>query len=171
MKEVIINKDNLKEEDINRLVKRAKILIENSNNEILLASSYHNYQFPGGHLEDNETFEEGLYREVLEETGIDIKDTSPSLIMTIEYLVKDYPIEDINTKYIANYYSIKSDAKPKLSLLSLTREEEMGNFKLEYINKKEIVQVLEESLNTCTHKKVVLDTLNVVKEYLKNENK
>ena len=44
--------------------------IINSNNEILLGYSYHDYQFPGGHVEDGESLIEAMNRELLEETGI-----------------------------------------------------------------------------------------------------
>lgn len=43
MKKIIINKSNLKESNITEIVKRVKMLIINSNNEILLGYSYHDY--------------------------------------------------------------------------------------------------------------------------------
>ena len=169
MKEVIYNENNIKEEKINRIIRRAKVLIENENEEILLANSFNNYQFPGGHVEDDETFAEGLIREVYEETGIKLNMKLPVPFMTIIYVTKNYPTEGINTKYVGNYYSIKTNELPNISNINLTHEEEMGNFKLEYINKKEIINKLESSLETCTHKNTVLDTINVIKEYLENE--
>ena len=54
MKEIVTNKYNLTEEDMTEVVKRVKILLVNSNDEILLGYSHHNYQFPGGHVEENE---------------------------------------------------------------------------------------------------------------------
>ena len=72
MKTIIHNKDNLKQEDINLKIYRSRAVIINSNNEILLGYLGGTYQFPGGHLEGNETIEECLVREVKEETGIDI---------------------------------------------------------------------------------------------------
>ena len=52
MKEIITNKYNLKEEDLTEIVKRVKVLLINSNSEILLGYSHNEYQFPGGHVED-----------------------------------------------------------------------------------------------------------------------
>ena len=74
MKEILYNYDNLKLEDIDEVVTRTKGLIINSNNEITLGYSHKTYQFPGGHLEDGESLEECLLREIEEETGIEIKD-------------------------------------------------------------------------------------------------
>ena len=73
MKETIYNYDYLKDEDITEVVIRTKVLIINNKN-IILGNENDIYQFPGGHLEKNETFEECLKREVLEETGIEIDD-------------------------------------------------------------------------------------------------
>ena len=55
MKQIITNKYNLTDSDMTEIVKRVKILIINSKNEILLAYSHNDYQFPGGHVEENET--------------------------------------------------------------------------------------------------------------------
>ena len=42
----------------------------NSKDEILMGYCHNTYQFPGGHLDENETLEECLIREVKEEMGI-----------------------------------------------------------------------------------------------------
>ena len=170
MKEVIYNENNIKEEKINRTIRRAKALIENDNNEFLLANSFKNYQLPGGHVEDGETYADGLIRELYEETGIELVDKLPIPFISIIYITKDYPTMGINTKYIGNYYYIKTNNSPNFNRLELTNEEKMGNFKLEYINKNVVLNILQQSLQTCTHKNTVLDTITVIKEYLENES-
>lgn len=72
MEKIIINENDLKEEDITEIVQRVKILLINSENEILLGYSHNEYQFPGGHVEENEKFIETIKREILEETGIQL---------------------------------------------------------------------------------------------------
>ena len=59
MKEIIYNYDYLKDEDITEVVIRTKALMINNKN-IILGKENNIYQFPGGHLEENETFEEVL---------------------------------------------------------------------------------------------------------------
>ena len=71
MEVIINNKDNLKDDQINEVVKRVKVLLVNSSNEMLLGYSHNTYQFIGGHVEDEE-FEDAIVREVKEETGIGI---------------------------------------------------------------------------------------------------
>lgn len=167
MNEVIYNNNNLKEEEINKIVKRAKMLIGNSNDEILIAFCHNNYYLVGGHVEDNETFDECLIREIKEETGIDIPIEKREPFFVITYMNKDYPSIGINTKSIANYYYIKCDIKPDLTKINLTDDEKDGNLELRYIHKDKILEELKQSLKNCTREGVVKDTINVVEEYIK----
>ena len=166
MKQIIINESNLKEEEINKTVLRAKLLIINSKDEILLGYGYNNYQILGGHLEENETFDECIVREIKEEAGITIKEEKRSPILTIIYMCKDYPNIGDNTKFLANYYIIKSDLKPNLEEVNLTENELEGLFELRYIHKDKIIEELNNSLKTCSNENVVKDTIEVIKEYL-----
>ena len=86
---------------------------------------------------------------------------------SIKYLCKDYPDVGDNTNYIANYYVVKCDEVPNLDNVELTEGEKEGGFSLKYIHKDEVMNVLEESLNICTKKNVVRDTIDAVSEYLR----
>lgn len=167
MKTILYNYDNLKEEEINRLTRRAKILIINSNDEILFAHSNNNYFFVGGRVEEDETFDDAIVREIKEETGIDLPLEKREPFFNITYMNKDYPDKGINTKSIANYYVIECSIKPDLSKVSLTEEEKIANFKLVYIHKNNVLEELNNCLEFCSNKNVVRDTIEVVKEYLK----
>lgn len=169
MREILYNEENVREEEINRLVRRAKVLIINSSDEILYAYSNNHYFFVGGRVEEGETFEEALVREVKEETGIDIPLEERKLICTITYMNKNYPEEGINTKSVANYYLIRSDVKPNLENANLTEEEKSWNFELRYVHKVKVLELLNESLKICDKKNTVKDTLEVTKEYLRKE--
>ena len=72
METIIINDNNLTDEDMEKKVIRVKGLIINSKGKILLAHNNNTYQFPGGHLEDDEDMDSCIIREVKEETGIDV---------------------------------------------------------------------------------------------------
>ena len=76
MKQLITNNYNLTDSDMTEVVKRVKVLLVNSNNDVLLGYSYNNYQFPGGHVEENETLVQAVNREILEETGIELNVTN-----------------------------------------------------------------------------------------------
>ena len=50
MKTIIYNDNNINEKEINRISRRAKAIIKNNKNEILLACVNNNYHLPGVHL-------------------------------------------------------------------------------------------------------------------------
>ena len=133
MKQIITNDYNLKEEDVTEIVKRVKLLIINSNNEILLGYSHNEYQCPGGHVEDNEDLISAINREVKEETGIELNiDALKPFACTTSYY-KDWPEVGNNRKIEIYYYEIKTDEKPNLSNTNYTENEKNGDFELRYI--------------------------------------
>ena len=133
MKKLVTNDYNLKEREITEVVKRVKVLLINSKEEILLGYCNNEYQCPGGHVEDNETYIETINREIKEETGIElnIKDIKP-FACTIGYY-KNWPSIGKNRKIEIYYYEIKTDEKPILENTKYTEEEKEGNFELRYI--------------------------------------
>jgi len=170
MKKIIYNNDKLDMKDINRVVKRAKLIIINDNNEILLAHSNNNYFLVGGHVEGNESDMSCLEREIKEEVGVDIKVPKLSPFLTIEYYNRNYPEENINTLSLINYYYFNKNIEPNLDNINLTEEEKNGGFKLEFINLDNVIDILTESLETASRKGVVLDTIEAIKEFKSIEN-
>lgn len=160
MQKIIINQNNLSETDITEIVKRVKILLINSNNEILLAYSHHNYQFPGGHVEDDESLLQTVKREILEETGIDLAtiDTEP-FACTMGYY-KDWPEKGKNRKTEIYYYEIKADEKPNLDNTSYSEHEKDGNFELRYIP----LDTVEDELRRNVE--IYFDAFGITKEML-----
>ena len=167
MKEIFNNHDNLKEEEINRIVKRAKIVLINENDEILICNSKNNYFLLGGHVEGNESDIVCLTRELEEEAGINLDITDMKFFIAIKYFNKDYPSSGINTASIANYYYLKTDIEPELAKINLTEEEKNGNFRIEKIHISKIIDVLINSLDKATKRIVVEDTIVVLKEFIK----
>ena len=143
MKNIIYNEYNLTYENINNVVKRAKVIFVNSKDEILFAYSRNNYYFVGGHVKENESDKECLLREIKEETGVLLDNIEMDLFFTIDYLCKDYPMENINSQYVTNYYVINMDLIPNKDNISLTEDEKFGNFELKWINKIEILNTLK----------------------------
>lgn len=167
MKEIIHNNDNLTDNDITELVIRTKALIINNGN-ILLGNSNNIYQFPGGHLEENETFSDCLKREVLEETGILIDDfeiTEP--FMKVIFLNKDWPKVGNNRKCEIYYYVIETTKNPNMSKVSYTENEKQGNFKIESIPLNESINLIEKNIpKNEKNNAIAPDMIMVIKEYL-----
>ena len=166
MKSIVHNSDNLNDLDVNRIVKRAKLIIENDNGEIILASSKHGMYLLGGHVDDNESDNDTLIRELNEEAGIVFNPNVDEPFLSIVYYNRDYPDVGINSKTIANYYYVKSNVIIDTDNSNLTEEEKKNDFKVLYIKKDNIIDALEESMKTSERKIVVRDTIIAVKEYL-----
>ena len=167
MKEIIYNYDYLNDEDITEIVIRTKALIINNEN-ILLGNENDIYQFPGGHLEDKETFEECLKREVLEETGIELFDSEIKRpFMKVTFMNKDWPEVGKNRKAEIYYYLIETDKKPDMSKVNYTEHEKKGNFKVEYVPLNESISIIEKNISKNERNKVIApDMIMAIKEYL-----
>lgn len=161
MEKIITNDCHLKEEDITEIVRRVKVLLVNSNNEILLGYSNNEYQCPGGHVEDGENLIDTINREVEEETGIklNIKEIEP-FACSIGYY-KDWPSMGKNRKIEIYYYEIKTDEKPNLSNTKYTLSEREGNFELKYISLNDVENVFIKNA------KIYEDKHGITKEMLK----
>ena len=153
MKQIITNKYNLTDSDMTEVVKRVKVLLVNSNNDVLLGYSHNDYQFPGGHVEDNETLIQVVNREVLEETGIELNVTNIEPFACAIGYYKDWPTEGKNRKIEIYYYEVKTDKEPNLENTEYTENEKDGNFELRYIPLSDVENVLRENAEEYGDKK------------------
>ena len=137
------------------VVKRVKVLLVNSNNDVLLGYSHNNYQFPGGHVEENETLVQAVNREILEETGIELNITNIEPFACAIGYYKDWPAEGKNRKIEIYYYEVKTDEKPNLENTEYTENEKDGNFELRYIPLLDVENVLKTNAEEYGDKKVI----------------
>ena len=172
MKEIIYNYDYLNDNDITEIVIRMKGLIINDNN-IFLGNENNIYQFPGGHLEDNETFKDCLKREILEETGIELEDNEIKRpFMKVTYMNKDWPKIGSNRKAEIYYYVIETNKKPNLNKVNYTEHEKLGNFRIETIPINGSISIIENNIpNNEKNKVIAPDMIMAIKEYLYQNEK
>ena len=172
MKQIITNKHNLTDKDMTEIVKRVKVLLLNSHNEILLGYSHNDYQFPGGHVEENETFIQAVYRELLEETGMDLEANNLEPFACSIGYYKDWPEEGKNRKIEIYYYEIKTDEKPNLENTKYTENEKDGNFELRYIPLTKVEEELRKNAKKYGDKKGIakemIEVFNVYKTIKNN---
>ena len=169
MKEVFINKENLLESDIDEVVVRTKALIINDKEEITLVYSHQSYQFPGGHLEEGETIEDCLRREVKEETGIDL-DGKMELFYKIRYFNKNYRNTNKNRENDIYYYIIRNNKKYDIDNVSLDEWEKDGNMKIIQIPLKDVEETLMKTVNDNSINKIIYEEMmEVINEYLNRE--
>ena len=173
MKEYIYNYDNLLESDITDIVIRMKVLLIKNNN-IILGYERGIYQFPGGHLEENESFIECIKREIMEETGIEVleKDIGDPFYKIV-CLNKDYPEFGKNRKSEIYYYVINTNKEVDLNKTNYTKNELEGNFQVKEISIDTVIKVLEDNvINNEKNKVITPDMIRVIKEYMRlNSNK
>ena len=74
------------------IIRVAVAVIINQDKEVLIAKRSkdqhqgNKWEFPGGKVEANETSQEALHREIMEELGIDIQSSSEMISITHEYI-------------------------------------------------------------------------------------
>ena len=161
--QVIHNEDNLTLNDANKVTLRAKLIVENNNDEILICHMGVKYFLIGGHIDNDESDEQCLTREVAEESGVILDFSNILPIASSNYINKDYPKNGDITYTNTNYYAIKYDLVPNIEMQNLTEEEKKENFKLMYIPKNEVINFLE---NTKEINATLSDTIMAIKVYL-----
>ena len=161
--QVIHNEDNLTLNDANKVTLRAKLIVENNNDEILICHMGVKYFLIGGHIDNDESDEQCLTREVAEESGVTLDFSNILPIASSNYINKDYPKNGDITYTNTNYYAIKYDLVPNIEMQNLTEEEKKENFKLMYIPKNEVINFLE---NTKEINATFSDTIMAIKVYL-----
>lgn len=172
MKELVYNHDNLLEFDVTEESIRLKVLLIHGDN-IILGYERGIYQFPGGHLEEGESFNDCIKREILEEVGIEINDKDiGEPIYKIVYMNKDYPEIGKNRKSIAYYYVVNTIDTPDLSKTNYTAHELSGNFRLEEIPIDTVIERLNDNIKYNVKNKVIVpEMVNVILEYFRIRNK
>lgn len=167
MKEIIYNYDFLKESEVTETVIRTKAVLVTESG-IVIGNENSIFQFPGGHLEENESFEDCLKREILEETGIEITDEKiDKPFMKVTYLSKDWPEEGKNRKSEIYYYAIETLKKPDISKVNYTEHEKEENFKIEVFPLKEAISIIKNNIpNNKMNKIIAPDMILAIEEYL-----
>ena len=146
MEKILINDGNLDPKDIDGVEIRVKAFIINSDNELLILHNNNTYQLPGGHKIKEESLNESLEREILEETGIEVKIEDEAFMLITEYN-KNF----LNTgKNICNkiyYYEVITDELPHFDKLNLTELESRTDVKINYVKLDNMERFIEESKN------------------------
>lgn len=159
MKEVFINPDNLKKEDIDETVIRAKALVINDKKEIILGFYFGTYQFPGGHVDNNENIVDCLKREVKEEVGIEVKEENPEPFASLTYYVKNYREDSINRENKIYYFLVETNDEPDLSKTDYDEFETIGEFEIVKVHIDAIEQLLIDSIPLNPVNKIIVEEM------------
>lgn len=167
MKTITFNDDNLSHIDIVDETIKARAILINDNNEILLSNYAGNLMLPGGKLESDESITQGLIREVMEETGINLetKETIPFLILN--QFIKNYPKRNSDDVFSARlittyYFIIKTNERVNADKIELMENEKNANFETMNIKLEDIPNLLEKSVGNNPRNKYFVRELVVV---------
>ena len=172
MREIIHNNDNLTIDEITETVIRAKALIV-TNGNILIGNENNFFEFPGGHLEENETLDDCLKREILEETGIELEDSEIKGVITkLVHMTKNWPEIGKNRRAETYFYLVETDKKPDMSKVTLTENEKKNKFKLETFPLYESVDIIKKNIPNNDRNGILSpDMIITIEDYIKSLNK
>ena len=136
---LVINEDNLQFDEVKEFNSKARAILVDENNRILIA----NYGNEG------ETLSEAIIRELSEELGQEYSANELDFLVTLNYYQKDYPKRDgtfqnrlVQTHYFLGLYKgIKKDSR------KLTEKEQKGNFRLELVSLEDLENMILKNVN------------------------
>ena len=175
MEKLITNDYNLKEEDMTELVQRVKVFMRNSKNELIMSYSNHEYHCPGGHVEEKESLDDAVVREIREETGIVLKNKTYKPFAEAIGYYKDWPEVGKNRKIEIYYYDLLTEEEPDVNNMDLDEHEKASNFTLRKIKldnlEDELIRNREEFDDPHGITKEMLRLLPIYKDFIAHNNK
>lgn len=145
MKEIINNRLELDDENIDVEKEKVRALIINSHGEATVCNYGDVYLLPGGKIEKNESKLDALKREIKEELGLEFNDKEIIPLVTYTDYQKDYPTRDgdvLNRKVTTHYYIIYSNQKSNAENQKLSNNEKNGFFRLQKIKVRDFHNVV-----------------------------
>lgn len=168
--EKIYNVDSLTESSIDERTTRARAIMINSKSEVLMCYSngLSHYEFPGGHLEEDETLIEGLKREVMEETGININNEKIIPFYSIKYYCKNYHNSNKNRLVEIYYFIVLTNQLYNNYTRQLDSSEIEEKYECQYIPICNLKDILIKNKRITKEKNSALDDMILVwEEFLK----
>lgn len=168
MKEIVINKSKLKDEEVTEVLDKARIVLRNDNNEFILSHFERVYFLPGGKIEENETPVETIKRELKEETNINILLDDIEPFVYVKNYLKDYETVDGNVvnRVVNTYYFTGFTSKEDIEYFNLTLQEKKDDLRAFFIDMQEARELIKEyDKENPKATYLALETLKVLDEY------
>ena len=171
MKQIEFNEDLLTLEDIDKVTNKVRGIVINTNtNQILLVNYAELFMLPGGKVDEGETNEEALRREIVEESGIEIEEACPFLqINSYDKNYYDRKSGTINRLTRTIFYIIETTKDIDESKKVLTESEKNKKHTISFVDSDEIESLVENNQTTNSKRKQFdREILTVISEYKKD---
>ena len=167
MKEIILNKARLKDDELTDVIEKARIVLRNDNDELVFARFGRVYMLPGGKIELGETPVDTVKRELMEETTINIllDDTEPFAVV-YNYL-RDYELNDgsLVNRLVKTYYFSGYTSDDTIEYFNLTKNEKEDNLRGFFIDMEDGIELLNDyNKENPKATYLALETLKVLEE-------
>lgn len=143
MKDIILNDFNLKEEEVNKTIYKARVVLL-EDDKLLVATYRDIILLPGGKLDKNENEDEAVIREIKEETGTNynINELKKEILLT--HYQRDYQSSSgkITNRKVITYYYVAKYKGIDLNNIKRTDKEIKGHFNVYLISIDELKKLL-----------------------------
>ena len=168
MKEIVLNKTRLKEDELTEVLEKSRIVLRNDNDEIVMTRFGRVYFLPGGKIEPGENPVDTIKREVMEETNINILLDDIEPFCVVKNYLRDYESKDgtLVNRLVITYYFTGFTSDDNIEYFNLTKVEKEDNLRGFFIEYDEAVELIGD-YNKEDPKAVYLanETMKVIEEY------
>lgn len=171
------NEDNLSLNEVDKTTNKVRGIVINTNtNQILLVNYAELFMLPGGKVDEGETDDEALRREIVEESGIEIEESCPFLqINSYDKNYYDRKSGIINRLTRTIFYIVETTKDIDESKKVLTESEKNKKHTISFVDLDNIENLVENNQTTNSKRKQfdreILTALSEYKKLIKVKKK
>lgn len=168
MKEIVINKGKLKDEEVTEVLEKSRIVLRNDDDEIVFTRFGRVYFLPGGKIEIGESPVDTVKREVMEETNINILLDDIEPFVVVKNYLRDYKTKDGNivNRLVKTYYYTGFTSDDNIEYFHNTKVEKEDNLRGFFIELSEGIELIGDyNKEDPRATYLALETMKVLEEY------